>query len=280
MAPRSSPTVRRWQLGGDLRRLREAAGLTIEQVAGVLECSSSKISRLETGQVHARPGDLRELLTLYHASDDQREALLQLAREARQKSWWHEHSEQAFRRVVDYEVAAVSIRTFGGLLVPGLLQTAEYARAVFTSLRPEGRAEELDRKVEWRLARQALLVENDPPFYWVILDEAALRRHVGGRDVILKQLRHLTEIAALPNVTLQVIPFVNGGHAGLSGDFTIFSFAGSVPDIVYLENLAEDLFLENVGPVGRHTWAFDHLRAAALGPDESVQALLSMAEND
>jgi hypothetical protein len=182
---------------------------------------------------------------------------------------------------VDYEVAAESIRTFGGLLMPGLLQTAEYARSVFTSLRPESQPEELDRKVEWRLARQALLTENDPPSYWVILDEAALRRHVGGRDVMRKQRQHIMDIAALPSVTMQVIPFMKGGHAGLCGDFTIFSFAGSYePDVVYLENLAADLFLENREPVDLHSWAFDHLRAAALGPDESLQALLEMIESD
>jgi transcriptional regulator with XRE-family HTH domain len=275
---RPSPTVRRRRLGIDLRHLREAVGLSIERVAEALECSESKISRIETGQVGVRPRDLRDILALYGVRDDEREALLRLAREAREKGWWHAYSDLAnVRTLIDFEVAATSIRSFSGLVLNGLLQTDGYARAMISAVRPQMRPDELHRWLDLRLSRQALLTDEDPPSYWAILDEAALRRHVGERDVMRKQLKHLTDIAVLPNVTLQVLPFSIGAHAGMSGDFTIFSFPEpNNQDVVYLEHNAGDLYLEGAEEVGRHAEGFDYMRAEALGPNESLAFLATI----
>lgn len=285
MATRSSPTVRRRQLGSELRQYREAVGLTIDQVAKDLECSLSKVSRIETGQSGVRPQDLRHLLTLYQATDDQRERSLQLAREARQKSWWHAHTElnQHVRTYIELEVAAASISEFGGLLLPGLLQTREYARAVLSALRPQRSEDKREASVELRLTRQALLKEDDPPSYWAIIDEAALRRRVGGHKVMSEQIKHLIEVATFSNVTLQVLPFTKGEHAGMSGNFTIIKFPEeNHQDVVYLEHYAGDLYLDDPADVALHAQAFDYLRAEALAPDESLSALVTMvtAEGD
>jgi len=262
-------------LGNELRRLREAAGLTIERVAEVLDCSTSKISRIETGQVSVRGLDLRTILDIYDVAASDRASLIELARKTPEKGLWQAHGElKNLRALVDFEVAASSIRTFGGLLLPGLLQTAEYARAVMGALRPELRSEELDHWVTLRLARQALLTGDDPPSYWAILDDAALRRDVGGRRVMERQLQFLAEMAALRNVTLQLLPSTKGAHAGLCGDFTIFSFSEpNDQDVIYLEHNAGDLYLEQREQVIRHVQAFDHLRAKALGPEESLLIL-------
>lgn len=281
MSNRSSPTMRRRRLGNELRGLREAAGLTIEQVAKSLLCSTSKISRIETGQVSVRGLDLRAILDLYEVAASDRVILIELARKASDKGLWQAQGPlKNLRALVDFEVAATSIRTFGGLLLPGLLQTGEYARAVMRALRPELRSEELEHRVEIRIARQALLKGDDPPSYWAILDDAALRRDVGGRRVMARQLQFLAEMAALPTVTLQVLPSAKGAHAGLCGDFTIFSFSEpNDQDVIYLEHLGSDLYVEQREQVIRHVQAFDHLRARALGPEESLLCL-SQAYSD
>jgi transcriptional regulator with XRE-family HTH domain len=278
VSTRASPTMRRRRLGGQLRRLREASGLRIEQVAGALKCSTSKISRIETGQVMVGRRDLRNILALYRISDARHEELIKLAREAQEKSWWHADSELAnVATLMDFEAEATSIRTFGGLLLPGLLQTAGYARAVISALRPGLPPEEVERWVHLRLTRQSLLDDENAPFYCAILDDAALRRDVGGREVMSEQLQHLAEVASLPNVTLQVLPYIKGAHAGMCGDFTIFRFSEpDDQDIVYLEHNAGDLYLEHREQVDRHERVFDDLCAEALAPDESVSILATI----
>lgn len=278
--PRSSPTVRRRRLGFELRQLREAAGLTIDRVAEALEFSESKISRIETARVSATPRDVRGMLELYGVSGGQRDALIQIARETREKGWWQAYSDVPIvPAYVGLEVAAASIRIYQSLVVPGLLQTVEYARAVIRSVFPELHPEEVERRVELRMARQALLTQDDPLSLWVILDEAALRRRIGGSEVMREQLRHLTESATPPTVTLQVLPFAAGGHAGIDGAFTILGFPEPAdPDVVYLDHAGGDLYLESAHEIQRYALLFDHLRAAALKPEDSMDFLTALTK--
>jgi transcriptional regulator with XRE-family HTH domain len=277
---RRSPTVRRRRLGIELRRLRDDAGLTIEQVAGALECSDSKISRIETGQVGATPRDVRDMLQLYGVAGQRRDALLQSAREARQRDWWQAYSDTLIVPLVGMEAAASSIRVYETLLVPGLFQTRQYAGTVIRTVRPDLRPEEVERWVEFRMARQSLLARDLPPALSAVLDEALLRRPVGGPTAMGEQLHHLARVAALPTVTLQVLPFAAGHHAGMSGAFTIFSFPElDDPDVVYLEHTKSDLYLESEEEVRRYASAFDQLRAMALPPDDSVALVVALARS-
>jgi len=277
---RRSPTVRRRRLGIELRRLRDDAGLTIEQVAGALECSDSKISRIETGQVGATPRDVRDMLQLYGVDGQRRDALLQSAREARQRDWWQAYSDTLIVPLVGMEAAASSIRVYETLLVPGLFQTRQYAGTVIRTVRPDLRPEEVERWVEFRMARQSLLARDLPPALSAVLDEALLRRPVGGPAAMGEQLHHLARVAALPTVTLQVLPFAAGHHAGMSGAFTIFSFPEpDDPDVVYLEHTKSDLYLESEEEVRRYASAFDQLRAMALPPDDSVALVVALARS-
>jgi transcriptional regulator with XRE-family HTH domain len=278
---RSSPTIRRRRLAIELRRLREEAGLTIERVAEALECSPSKVSRVETGHVNATPRDVRDMLALYGVVGAQRDALVQMAREARQKGWWYKYrddqADQAFH--AGLEVAADSIRMYAALLVPGLLQIAPYARTVIRALNPGIRPEEVEHRLELRLARQSLLTQADPPLLWAILDEAALHRLVGGPGVMREQLHHLIEQAQLPNVTVQVLTYTAGQHAGMHGAFHIFGFAEpGDPDVVHLEHSTSRLYLERPEEVQRYSLLFDHLRAAALAPDDSIAFVTELAK--
>jgi transcriptional regulator with XRE-family HTH domain len=279
MTARPSPTVRRRRLGAELRRLREEAGLTIERVAATLECSESKVSRIETGQVGAMPRDVRDMLDLYKVGPEQREALIQIARDARQKGWWHAYTDVPLvPGYVGLEVSAAAIDTFGALLVPGLLQTPEYARTVLEALLPDLPAEQIERRVELRMARQSILNGEHPPTLRAILDEALLRRPVGGRAAIRRQLHHLAEAAARPTVRLQVLPFGVGAHPGMDGAFTVFRFAKPTdPEVVHLEHTTGDLYLEAAEETVRYATAFEKLSAAALKPDESAALIASSA---
>jgi transcriptional regulator with XRE-family HTH domain len=269
MPARQSPTVRRRRLGMELRRLREASGLTIEQVAERLECSDSKISRIETAHVGVTPRDVRDMLELYGVTGEQRDHLVQIAREARQRGWWHAYGDTKESAYVGLEVAAASIRSYQAQIIPGLFQTTEYARAVIRALNPNLRPEEAERQHALRMARQPILTE-DPPELWVVIDEAVLRRSVGERGVMAEQLHHLIEMAELSTVTLQVLPFSAGEHAGMDGAFSILSFPEPAdPEVVYLENATSDLFLEHAEDIRRYSVLFDHLRAAALRPGDT-----------
>jgi transcriptional regulator with XRE-family HTH domain len=274
-----SPTVRRRRLGIELRRLREEAGLTIDRVAERLECSDSKISRIETGQVGATPRDVRDMLEIYGVGDEQRAELMQIAREARQKGWWHAYGDVPVPPAVAFEAEAFSMSVYQSLVVPGLLQTADYARAVLRGTRPELAPDQLERRVELRMARQSLLTKDQPPALWVVLDEAALRRLIGGLEVMRQQLERLSEIGALPNVTLQVLPFTSGEHAGLEGEFTLIGFPDpGDPNVVYIEMPSTDLWLEDVAVVRQYDHLFDLLRAAALSPAESAGFITKVAK--
>lgn len=207
MTQRRSPTVRRRRLGAELRKHREEAGVTIEAVADRLRCSTSKVSRIETGHTSATPRDVRAMLDIYGIDGDESAELVQISREARQKGWWHPYSTVLTGAYVGLEAEANSVRAYEQQVVPGLLQTEEYARAMIRSARPDISADEVERRVRVRMERQSLLMQDDPIDLWMVLDEAVVSRPVGGDAVMRAQIHHLVVTAELPNVTLQVLPF-------------------------------------------------------------------------
>jgi transcriptional regulator with XRE-family HTH domain len=280
MESEHSPTVRRRRLALELRRLREAARLTCEEVADHLECSASKISRVETGRVSVSPRDVRDMLDLYGVPAAQRESLVQLARDSRQKGWWHAFSDTMppqFATYVGLESAACQIRIYELSLIPELLQTEDYARAVIRSGMMNSPREDVERQVALRMARQPAITRDNPPRIWAVLDEAALRRQVGGAGVMQLQLEHLLARAALPNVAIQVIPFGGGAHPAIGRPFIILVFPERVDtDVVYLEDLTSALYLEDVADVDRYNVFFNHLRATALSLDDSSLLITSI----
>jgi transcriptional regulator with XRE-family HTH domain len=279
MARGNSPTVRRRRLASELRRLREAAGLTIDEVGEKLECSASKISRIETGHVGVTPRDVRDMLELYALDEDQREALVQLAREARKKGWWQAYNEVFTGSFVGLESDASSLRAYQALLIPGLLQTDDYTRAVHRAIRPDAGEDEIERRVAARSARQKLLDDAQPPEYWAIIDEAVLHRAVGGPEIMRAQLHRLLEAAELPHVTLQVVPYSAGAHAGMEGPFLILGFPEQAdPDVVYVETTTTGSYLEEPADVYRYTLMFDHLRASAMKPADTLLVVKQAAE--
>jgi transcriptional regulator with XRE-family HTH domain len=281
MAASPSPTVRRKRLGIELRRLREQASLTCEEVGQRLDCSGTRISRIETGRISARPGDVRELLEIYGVTSTEADSLVQLAREARQKGWWHTYGQVLpswFEAYVGLEAAAVRFRDFQPMVMPGLLQTEDYARAVLRAAPNPGSAEDIDRQVALRMERQATLGQASPPDLWVVLSENIVRVHVGGPAVMRAQLRRLIDVAERSNVTLQVLPFTTAAHVQPISPFTILEFPDAAdPTVVYLEHLTGSLFLETADEVSRYTVVFDHLRAEALGTAPSIDLIARVA---
>jgi transcriptional regulator with XRE-family HTH domain len=268
-----TPTGRRRRLGAELRRLREAAGLTIDRVAEELECSPSKVSRIETGQVSATPRDVRDMLGLYRVDDARIEAMVQVAREARQRGWWQKFVDvpDGVPAYVGLETAATSIDIYMALLVPALLQTPDYARAVIAAVRPDLPPAEIDRRVELRLRRQDLLDQERPPRIRVLLDDTVLRRPVGGPAVMAAQRRRLLADADRPAVTIQVLEVDAGAHAGMDGPFTIFGFpAPAERDVVALDSAADALYLEGPEDVARYRRVFELLLPAARSPEDSA----------
>jgi transcriptional regulator with XRE-family HTH domain len=275
-----SPAVRRRRLGIELRELREAAELTIEQVAERLEVSDSKISRIENGQVGATPRDVRDMATLYGVTGQRLENLMQLARETREKPWWYEYRD--LKPTIDfatYEAEASKLLFFAPLILPGLLQTPDYARAIIGAIRYDLPPEKIERRVEFRMKRQELLTGQKPPTLWVIIDEAILYRMVGDQKVMCEQLKQLVELASLPHVTLQVLPFGAGEHAGLDGPFMIIRFPEPTdPDMVYFEHTGPEHYSDDPTTVAFHASLFEHMRAAALKPDDSLKLVHARAE--
>jgi transcriptional regulator with XRE-family HTH domain len=279
VAGAQSPTVRRRRLALELRRLRESARLTCEDVADRLECSASKISRVETGRVSVSPRDVRDMLEIYGVPETERESLVQLARDSRQKGWWQAYGdtiEPHFATYLGLESEASEIRIYEVALVPGLVQTEDYARAVIGAGMVSSPREDIERKVRLRMARQELTKSN-PPRVWFVMDEAALRRQVGGPGVMRMQLEYLLEIARLPNVAMQVIPFGGGAHPAMGRPFVILVFPERIdPDVVYLEDLTSALYVEDVNEVDRYNVFFNHLRATALSFDDSAALITSI----
>jgi transcriptional regulator with XRE-family HTH domain len=276
--PRGGPTVLRIVLGTQLRRLREARGISREAAGESIRGSHAKISRLELGRTGYKERDVADLLTLYHVADEgERADYLALARQASTPGWWQKYGDVLpswFETHIGLEEAASLIRTYEVQYVPGLLQTEEYARAVMVLGHPRASAREIDRRVSLRMERQSLLTRVGAPRLWVVLDEAALRRPIGGMDVMRAQLRHLIDVARLPGVTLQVAPFSAGGLAAAGGPVTILRFLEpDLPDIVYLEQLTSALYLEKRDDVDNYLTVMDRLCAEAEPPKSSERIL-------
>jgi hypothetical protein len=245
-----------------------------------LECSASKISRVETGRVSVSPRDVRDILDLYGVPAARRESLVQLARDSRQKGWWHAFSDTMqpqFAAYVGLESAACEIRIYEVSLIPELLQTEDYARAVIRSGMMNSPREDVERQVALRMARQPAITRDNPPKIWALLDEAALRRQVGDAGVMHRQLEHLLAQAAMPNVAVQVIPFGGGAHPAMGRPFIILVFPEREDtDVVYLEDLTRALYLEDVADVDRYNVLFNRLRATALSPGDSPLLIASI----
>jgi hypothetical protein len=277
------PTVPRMLVGLQLHRLREAAGVTPERAGHAIRASRSKISRMENGRVSYKERDVTDLLTLYGITDEKaRAAMVTLVRQANSPGWWSQYDDVTADWFADYlglEMAASVIRTFELQFVNGLFQTEDYARAVTMLGHTTAPAEEIDRRVSLRLKRQDLLTGPEPPQVWSVLDEGALRRAVGGRTVMRAQLEQLIEMAELRHVTVQVMPFAQGGHAAAGGSFTMLRFSDpDVPDVVYIEQLTSALYLDKREHVDHYLEVINQLSTEALTPVQSARFLAEIIQ--
>jgi len=282
MSRASGPTIARWQLGRQLKTAREAAGITQIAIAEVLACSESKIYKIEAGDVGVGRGDLIVMLDRYGVADDERRAtIFDLQKQGKQRGWWSKYGNlpMNYSMYVGLEGAAREVRNFELAIVPGLLQTEEYARAVVEAAWPDNPGE-VDRRVELRMARQACLTDDPPLKFWAIVDEAALHRRTGGDAVMRRQLDHLTEVSTQPNVMLQVLPFSEGHHPGTSGSFSILEFDEDVHSpVAYIESQAGDVYLERPEDMNRVTLTYTHLQTAALSAGKSRDLIAAIAKN-
>ncbi|HMG31041.1 MAG TPA: helix-turn-helix transcriptional regulator [Jiangellaceae bacterium] len=272
------PTVLRMLLGAHLRRLREAQGVSRETAGWEIRASESKISRMELGRVSFKERDVADLLSLYGLTDDEeRNALLELAKNANTPGWWHREGDilpSWFQSYLGLEAAAALIRTYEVQFVPGLFQTADYARAVILLGHGAASNEEVERRVKLRKNRQQLLTRPDPPQVWVVVDEGALRRPVGGPEIMRAQISALIDATKQPNVRLQVIPFRAGGHAAAGGSFSILRFPDQdLPDVVYVEQLTSALYLDKREDVDLYATAMERLCVEADRPSRTSDIL-------
>ena len=276
--PRAGPTARRMLLGAQLRRLRTEAGISREDAGEAIRASEWKIQRLENGQVGYKERDVTDLVTLYGVTDPVEIAtFITMAREANMPGWWNAYSDvlpQWFRAYVDLEAVAAQIRTYEGQFVPGLLQTEDYMRAVMRGAQLGDSPEELERRVRLRLTRQRLLAQDDGPRLWAVVDEAALRRPVGGRKVLCAQIERLVDASRLPSVTLQVLPFSAGAHAAMVGAFSILRFADQeLPDVVYLEHATNALYLDKPEDVAQYAHIMSSIGVYGAPPEQTAEIL-------
>jgi DNA-binding XRE family transcriptional regulator len=270
--------VQRLLVGAKLRRLRTDMGLSREEAAQAIRASEWKIHRLENGQVGFKERDLADLLERYEVSDpDEVDEILTLAREANTPGWWQHYGDVLppwFRTYVDLESAATLIRTYEGQFVPGLLQTDDYMRAVVRGAHLDESSEEVGRRVRLRMARQTLLTREHPPRLWAVVDEAALRRPVGGPGVMKRQLERLLDATELPNVTLQVLPLDTGAHPAMVGSFSVLRFPDQeLPDVVYLEHLTGASYLNKPDEVDQYLHVMESICVRAAAPDQTVELL-------
>jgi hypothetical protein len=283
-ADAQGPTVPRMLVGIELHRYRDAAGISPDQAAYEIRASRSKISRMENGLVRFKERDVTDLLTLYGITDEQiRDRLVMLARQANTPGWWSKYGDimaDWFESYLGLETAASVIRTFELQFVHGLFQTEDYARAVTLLGHTAAPADEIDRRVSLRLKRQDLLTGTNPPQVWSVLDEGALRRPVGGRQVMRAQLSRLAEVARMRHVTIQVVPFDRGGHAAAGGSFTVLRFSEpEVPDVVYLEQLTSALYLDKREDVDHYLEVMNHLSTEALTPAQTVKFITELIQD-
>jgi transcriptional regulator with XRE-family HTH domain len=272
------PTVLRMLLGAQLRRLREGQGVSREDAGSKIRSSESKISRMELGRVGVKERDLADLLTTYGVNDElERGRLFELARDANRPGWWRRYRDilpDWFRSYLDLEASAALIRTYEVQFVPGLLQTREYARAVVLLGHGRDTPADIELRVDLRMARQELLTRENPRQLWAVIDEAVLRRPIGGRAVLRGQVRALLEATALPNVRLQLIPLHVGGHAGAGGAFTILRFAeNDIPDVIYIEQLTGSLYIDRREEVDQYAEAMERLCLQAETPVQTSDSL-------
>ena len=276
--------VRRLQLGARLRALRQAKGVTREAAGYMIRGSESKISRMELGRVSFKERDVTDLLAMYGVDDPvEIEKLLALTKEANAPSWWHTYSdvtEAFFQNYLDLEQAAELIRTYEVQFVPGLLQTDAYARAVISLGYGSAAEREIDLRVEQRMARKQVLDRPDAPRLWAVLDEAVLRRPIGGYEVLREQIRYLIDVGDSPNVRLQVMPFDKGGHAAAGGAFSILRFPQQeLPDVVYVEHLTSGLYLDKQEDVDAYAAAIGRLFIEAEPPSRTVGLLKNILDD-
>jgi transcriptional regulator with XRE-family HTH domain len=278
-----SPTVRRRRLGQELRQLREGARLTIEEVAQRLEVSPAKISRIETGRVSVRPRDVSDLLDQYEIYGTHRDNLLTLTREARQQGWWHSYGDVLSEGTdiwVGLETEAEAIRLYQIQVIPGLLQTPEYASAVLRAHYRSEPPEQIERRVKLRMARQQLVIDQNNTPIWAVLDEAVLRRRMGPPEVMQSQYRRLVEFCEKNNITIQVLPLDAAVFTGVPGGFTIIRLPHPDPEVAVIEYEGGLLYLEQSADVTAHTHLFDRLIATAIGPEESLSYISDLAKLD
>jgi transcriptional regulator with XRE-family HTH domain len=276
------PTVRRRRLGTELRRLREAHSIKLEEVAERLGLAASTLSRIETGKAPTRTAYLSAMLDLYGVNDPGgRQILVDMARDGHRKGWWAAWEDvlpTGFDVYVGLEAEAASLRAYESVVVHGLLQTESYARTIMTAVRRRQTPEQIERLVAVRMQRQEVILRADPIELWLILDEAVIRRPMGSPEIMRSQLNHLADASLWPNVTLQVLPFCSGAHPAMNGPFTIIEFPERFdPDVVYTEGVAGQAYLERERDVRARAEAFDLLRAAALSPTDSTDLISQLA---
>ncbi|MCL2580896.1 MAG: helix-turn-helix transcriptional regulator [Streptosporangiales bacterium] len=272
------PTVRRRRLGTELRKLREKSGFKLEEVAAELGVAPSTLSRIETGKAPTKSAYLNQMLEMYGVkASDQRQVLVDMAREGHRKGWWAAYDDvlpSGFDIYVGLEAETTAVRSYEVSAVHGLLQTADYARAVLREMYPRHTTEQIERLVDLRMARQRRLDDEPPLEVWAILDEAIIRRTVGGPECMRRQLEHLVAEGERQGMTIQVLPFASGAHAGHGGPFSILEFPDrDDAEVAYMESGAGHIYLEKDKEVRARAEAFDRLRAAALSPFESADLI-------
>ena len=278
MAPGHTPTIKARHLGAILRKKREQYGLDIAQVAADIDVNASTISRIERGLHKSDDDTLRALFNRYHLTFEQQKELTDLAAEAFRAGWWLDHRDVLHDVFAVMEDEASRILSYQSYVAPGILQTDAYARALFAATPAKPSASEVDKRVRARQGRRAILERTDPPQLHAVMSEAVLRQQVGGVEVMRAQLRHLSEIGRRENVTLQVVPYTAGAHAGLEGPFIIFEFEHpDIYDVVHTENLGGSSYSESRAAVERFRLAWGSVVGAALPPDESAAMIAALA---
>lgn len=279
---RQPPTVRMRRLAVELRRLRDLAGLSQEDVTGQTGVNVATLYRIETGRTKPQLRTLNALLDAYGVTGSNREALILLQKDAGKRGWLNTSDSglpEQYTAYINFEAEAREILNYETIFIPGLLQTADYAREVIAGVLPTATGDDIQRRVDARLKRQELLTAPDSPQLWAVIDEAALHRRVGNSSIMRDQLLHLATQARTPHVTIQVVPFKAGAHPGMPGSFIILRFGPIAPDIVYIDSMGGDLFLEEEAELIRHNMVFEHLRAIALSPSDTAALLTSLAED-
>ncbi|WP_031072918.1 helix-turn-helix domain-containing protein [Streptomyces sp. NRRL S-118] len=282
MASNVNPTVRRRRLGQELRRLRELKGMTAEEVAERLLVSQSKISRLENGRRSISQRDVRDLCGVYEVEDHRIvDSLMQMAKDSRQQGWWHAFGDIPYSVYIGLETDAASLRVYEPQVVPGLLQTRRYAEALITGALPESAPADIEKRVNVRARRQERIKDSEQPLrLWAVIDESALRRVVGDKQLMIEQLEHLVEQSQQPHVTVQVLPFEMGAHPGISGHYAILEFPDAADSsVVYIEGVTSDLYLEKANDVQKYSVMYEHLRAQALNADQTRQFITGVMKD-